>query len=196
MCLSERDRAVVAANPAGPQRADGLPATIADYLRYMRALVRARTTTPRDDQISELASALHSGGFALSEDELVVVLALNLLAGAITSLPGNLTAIINTLVSDPSRWRDLTDCPGEASAFVEEALRFDNQGGFFRTTTRDVALGGIRIPAGKQSPSSIVPYPRVRAVTQLMSRDAWDVCCDRRFGTFGGMTAMADRLPA
>jgi hypothetical protein len=49
---------------------------------------------------------------------------------------------------------------------------------------------------GKQSPSSIVPYPRVRAVTQLMSRDAWDVCCDRRFGTFGGMTAMADRLPA
>ncbi|MDB5796927.1 MAG: cytochrome [Paucimonas sp.] len=63
-------------------------------------------------------------------------------------------AIVNALycfATNPGQWQALRERPDLARAAFEEILRFESPfQTFFRTTTRDAELAGVRIPAGEK----------------------------------------------
>jgi len=73
-----------------------------------------------------------------------------LTAGVDTTVIG-LGCALDCLARDPAQWQLLRADPALAGAAFEESLRFASPvQTFFRTTTRDVTVGGVRIGAGEK----------------------------------------------
>ncbi|MGP0067086.1 MAG: cytochrome P450 family protein [Isosphaeraceae bacterium] len=119
------------------------------FLRYIRRLVQARRSALRDDLISSLIEA-HEAGDHLSEDELVAMIFLLLIAGHETTvnLIGNGTL---ALIEHPNAMARLRDDPSLIKSAVEELLRYD--GPLATATERfareDVTIAGVTIPRGE-----------------------------------------------
>jgi cytochrome P450 PksS len=118
------------------------------FLRYIRRLVRLRRENPQDDLTSALVQAKEAGD-RLSEDEMVAMIFLLLIAGHETTvnLIGNGTL---ALLTHPEQMDKLRADPLLTSSAVEELLRFD---GPVEMATERYALGpvefsGVVIPAG------------------------------------------------
>jgi cytochrome P450 len=119
------------------------------FTDYLRAMFEEKRKNPKEDLISALVWAEEAGD-KLSEDELLGVLLLLLVAGYETTanLIGNGTL---ALLQHPDQLQKLRDDPSLIKAAIEELLRYD--GPFEITTERfareDVAIGETVIPKGE-----------------------------------------------
>ncbi|WP_257451877.1 cytochrome P450 [Archangium lipolyticum] len=121
---------------------------VVQFTKYLRARVRERAAAPRDDLLSLLVTGRDERDSALSDPELVSMLSQLLNAGheTTTNLIGNALVL---LLDRPEQLRALREDPGLIPQAVEESLRMDAPvQGLFRTTTREVELGGVKLPAG------------------------------------------------
>jgi cytochrome P450 PksS len=152
--VPERDRAYFhrlsshAVNIVSPaQMIAALPA-LYQFVRYLRRLCRERALEPRDDLMSLLAQAQVEGS-KLSEDELIGMIFLLLVAGHETTvnLIGNGTL---ALLTHPSQLEHLRDRPEIMKTAVEELTRFTAPVLFAteRWATQDLEIAGMRIPKG------------------------------------------------
>jgi len=113
--------AIVATNPSRWGMIKAIPNILA-FLRYIRRLVALRRLEPREDLVSSLVLAEEAGD-RLSEDELVAMIFLLLVAGHETTvnLIGNGTL---ALLRSPDDWENLRDDPDLIGSAVEELLRY------------------------------------------------------------------------
>ena len=119
------------------------------FLRYIRRLVQTRRADPQDDLVSALVQVREAGD-QLSEDELLAMVSLLLIAGHETTvnLIGN---GMLALMEHQEQMDRLRDDPRLIRPAVEELLRFD---GPLETATEryarvDVTLAGVTIPRGE-----------------------------------------------
>ena len=88
-------------------------------------------------------------GVVTAEEAALLVRSL-LTAGVDTTVVG-LGCALDCLARDPAQWQLLRDDPALAGPAFEEALRFASPvQTFFRTTTRDVRVGGVTMGAGQK----------------------------------------------
>ena len=117
-------------------------------MRYIRKMSRARQAEPRDDLLSALVQA-HEAGDRMSEDELLSMVVLLLVAGHETTV--NLIANgVVALLDHPAELERLRETPALIKPAVEELLRYDSpvQLATERYAREDVTLGGVTIPRG------------------------------------------------
>lgn len=116
--------------------------------RFFKKLIALRRHQPQDDLISALVQVEEQGD-SLSEDELIAMLLLLLLAGheTIVNLIGNGTL---ALLEHPDQFEKLKVKPDLIESAIEEILRFTNpvQQIAPRYTIEDVELGGHFIAKG------------------------------------------------
>jgi cytochrome P450 len=118
-----------------------------EFSAYLRDLLPARRRHPGDDLISALIAA-HDAGDQLTEDELIGVCMLVLIAGHETtrSLIG---AGVLALLRHPGELALLAASPAMMEPAVEEVLRYDPPVQLLmRYALRDAVAGGITVPAG------------------------------------------------
>jgi cytochrome P450 PksS len=119
------------------------------FLRYVRKLIKARRRSPRDDLVSALVQA-EEAGQQLSEDELVAMVVLLLVAGHETTvnLIGNGTL---ALLQHPDQMEKLRGNPGLIKPAIEELLRYCSpvETGTERFAREDVTIAGVTIPHGE-----------------------------------------------
>jgi cytochrome P450 PksS len=116
---------------------------------YFRKLVALRRATPQDDLVTALVQAEEAGD-RLSEDELIAMLGILLVAGYETTV--NLIGSgALALIQNPRQRDRLQAAPALAESAIEELLRFTSPLEFAtpRTALEDVTLGGTCIPRGE-----------------------------------------------
>ncbi len=87
---------------------------------------------------------------AVTEDEAALLVRSLLTAGVNTTVIG-LGCALDCLARDAAQWRLLRENPSLAGSAFEETLRYASPvQTFFRTTTRDVEVGGVRIGEGEK----------------------------------------------
>lgn len=126
----------------------GLPHVMA-FMRFIRKLVKARRLNPQDDLATALVQAEEAGD-QLSEDELLAMIFLLLIAGHETTvnLIGN---GVFALLQHPQQLERLQSDPALIKSGVEELLRFESP--LYTATERfasqDTIIAGVRIPRGE-----------------------------------------------
>jgi cytochrome P450 len=119
----------------------------ADFAAYLRGLLPSRRRSPGDDLISALIG-VHDAGGALTEDELIGLCMLLLIAGHETtrSLIG---AAVLALLRHPAELAALAAEPSLAAHAVEEALRYDPPVQVAsRFALRSTEIAGVTVAAG------------------------------------------------
>jgi cytochrome P450 len=115
--------------------------------RYLAAAVADHRARPRGgDLIDTLVEASETGD-GLSDAQVTGVVS-QLLVGGNETTTSLITNCVWRLLERPALWAALCANPALVPAAIEESLRFDPPVlGLFRTTTRDVTLHGVTIPA-------------------------------------------------
>lgn len=114
---------------------------------YLRDLLQQRRTQPRDDLMSGLI-AVEEAGDQLTEDEIVATCNLLLVAGHETTVNLIANAVL-AMLRHRDAWTELAHDPGNASAIVEETLRYDPPVQLVgRIAGDDMSIGDTRIPKG------------------------------------------------
>lgn len=143
------------------------------FVRYLRRFFRERRRDPRDDLASALIQAEEAGD-KLSEDELLAMVFLLLIAGHETTvnLIGN---GMLALLEHPDQMDKLRRDPSMIKTAVEELLRYTSP--VFMSTERyareDLDLQGVTIPRGGMTLGVIGSANRDEAVFE--NADALDV---------------------
>jgi cytochrome P450 PksS len=118
------------------------------FLRYTRKLVRQRRDEPADDMVTALIQA-REGDDRFSEDELVAMIVLLLIAGHETTV--NLVANgMLALLTNPEQLQQLRENPARIESAIEELLRFASplDTATERYVREDVSIAGVDIRAG------------------------------------------------
>jgi cytochrome P450 len=118
-----------------------------DFAAYLRGLLPSRRRSPGDDLISALIG-MHDSGGSLTEDELIGMCMLLLIAGHETtrSLIGG---AVLALLRHPAELAALAAEPSLVEQAVEEVLRYDPPVQILsRFTLRSAQVAGHTIPAG------------------------------------------------
>jgi cytochrome P450 PksS len=119
------------------------------FLRYIRKIIQRRRANPQDDLISALARA-EEGGDTLSEDELLAMVFLLLVAGHETTvnLIGNGTL---ALLEHPEQKEKLRNDPALIKPAVEELLRYASpvEMATERYARAETRIAGMTIPRGE-----------------------------------------------
>ena len=140
-------RSIVAASPSGWGMLKAIPSAVA-FLRYIRRLVASRRAAPRDDLLGSLVQA-EEAGETLSEDELVAMVFLLLVAGHETTvnLVGN---GMLALLRNPTQMERLRADPTLLKSAVEELLRYESPlaTATERFAREDMTVCGVTIPRG------------------------------------------------
>ena len=116
------------------------------FQHYFIGLVNERRSAPREDLISDLLET-PAGERPFDDTQFANLLTSMVIAGheTTTQLIGNGLAL---LLEHPERWQTLCTHPERIPQAIEEILRYDAPvHAFFRTTTREVTVGGITFPA-------------------------------------------------
>ncbi|MFF4368641.1 cytochrome P450 [Streptomyces sp. NPDC001594] len=131
--------------PAGPEELVG---AVRGVHGYLVELVAARRAAPGDDVLSGLIAARDSGD-RLSEDELVSLAFLILMAGSET-VQHLIGGGLFTLLTHEAELAALRERPELLPEAVEELFRYavPHQTAIRRFPTEPVEIGGVRIPAG------------------------------------------------
>ncbi|WP_306325138.1 cytochrome P450 family protein [Streptomyces venezuelae] len=129
-------------------RPDVVDAASHAMAEYMTGLIAAKRRDPGDSLLDRLVAA-RDGDDHLSEDELVSLAVLLLVAGHETTTHTLGNALL-ALLQDPAALGRLVADPDGVPAALDELLRFDSavSTATFRFTTEPVTLGGTDIPAG------------------------------------------------
>ena len=118
-------------------------------VRYLRKLFAERSAEPHDDLVTALVQA-EAGGDRLSEDELLAMVGMLLLAGHETTinLIGSGTL---ALLQHPQQRDRLQQNPALAESAIEELLRYTSPADFTtpRVTRQEVRIGDVTIPRGE-----------------------------------------------
>ena len=116
---------------------------------WLHDSVQARRAAPADDFISALITATTAEGDpALSYEEVVGVLNSMMVAGVETTAIF-IPTLVRELLARPALRQQVVADPSILPAVVDEGLRlWPPARGVRRTTTREVELGGVTIPAG------------------------------------------------
>ncbi|MEU6561397.1 cytochrome P450 [Nocardia nova] len=141
--------AIVAASATGGiQHAQD---AVGELSQYFIAMIDKRKLEPADDTISHLvASGLGSDG-DVGEILQIIGFAFTMITGGNDTTTGNLGGAVQLLTTEPEQRRRLLDDPDLIPGSVDEFLRMTSPAqGLARTTTRDVELHGVTIPAGRR----------------------------------------------
>ena len=118
------------------------------FIRYLRRFFRERRSDPRDDLASALIQAEEAGD-KLSEDELLAMVFLLLIAGHETTVNLIGTGML-ALLEHPDQMDRLRQNPSMIKTAVEELLRYTSP--VFMSTERhareDLNIQGVTIPRG------------------------------------------------
>jgi cytochrome P450 len=131
---------------------NGLPpdqrrASVMEMIGYFGKMAMERRAQGAEDLITALVQA-EIEGEKLAEPEIIGFCILLLIAGneTTTNLISNM---LNLLAQRPKLWDPLRADRSLIEPFIEESLRYESPVQFLqRRPTRDVELGGARIPAG------------------------------------------------
>jgi pimeloyl-[acyl-carrier protein] synthase len=155
---------------------------------YVRELVAVHRRRPAGNLLSALIAVEEGaveGGARLSEDELVSMCMLLLLAGHETTASLIANAAL-ALLRHPGQWARLVERPGLADGAVEEALRYDSPAQFVtRAAMADIEVSGRRICRGDDV--VLVIAAANRDPEQFLQPDRFDLeRQDVRHLSFGG----------
>jgi cytochrome P450 PksS len=118
-------------------------------IRYLRKIIKKRRSNPRDDLVSALARAEEAGD-RLSEDELLAMVMLLMVAGHETTvnLIGNGTL---ALLEHPGQMEKLRNDPALIKPALEELLRYASpvETATERYARADAMVAGVTIPRGE-----------------------------------------------
>lgn len=165
----------------GPSQ-EGIDAMMKSFGYYFE-LIQQRRAKPQDDMISRLIEAeIDEDGEARRLDDIEIAAFANLLGGAgaetVTKLMGNAVVVF---ADNPDQWRKLHDDRSKIPAAIEELLRYEGPSQYqVRTSTRDVTLHGIAIPAG--SAVLLINGSATRDERVFPDPDRFDVDRERKFG--------------
>jgi cytochrome P450 len=121
---------------------------ILEFQRYFVAWRTRKAELPGDDLLSMLVATRREDGQPLSTEEYLALCAQLMVAGSETTR-NHLLSMMLLLCDDPALQQRLRADPAQVPRFVEESLRLESPvQGLYRRTTREVELGGLRIPAG------------------------------------------------
>jgi cytochrome P450 len=149
----DRDRfdgwtdAIVAASSSG--RSDGAADATAAMLGYFSSLIERRRRDPGDDTVSHLVAA----GVGDDDAGLLSILGyvFAMVTGGNDTTTGALGGAVQLLAQAPDQRELLIRDPSLVRGAAEEFLRLTSPvQGLARTTTRDVELHGVTIPAGRK----------------------------------------------
>ena len=139
---------------------DASGSTGGQVFRYIRKLVRVRRRDPQDDLVSALVAAEQAGD-KLSEDEVVAMIFLLLIAGHETTvnLIGN---GLLSLIEHPEELEKLREQSSLMSSAVEELARYEGPLEFAnaRWARCDVTISGVTIPKGEPALLSLTSANR------------------------------------
>lgn len=162
---ADRDRfdgwteAIVAANAeGGPLEAmAGAASATTDLMAYFGALVEqrraelARRAAPEDTVAHLVAAADDAGGDARTDVVAILGFVFTMVTGGNDTTTGMLGGSLELLAGAPAEWARLVADPGLVGDAVEELLRLTSPvQGLARTTTREVELHDVTIPAGRR----------------------------------------------
>jgi cytochrome P450 PksS len=118
-------------------------------MRYLRRLIAWRRAEPRDDLVTALLRAEEAGD-KLSEDEVIGMIALLLLAGYETTMSLIASGAL-ALIQHPRQRELLRQNPAVAGSAIEELLRYTSPADVatFRLAREDVTIGSVTIPRGE-----------------------------------------------
>lgn len=141
--------AIVAANAAG--NVLDAAAAVAEMAGYFGTLVERRRHEPGEDMISTLVHERLEDGSAPSFASILGI-GFTMVTGGNDTTTGLLGGALELLTRVPAQRALLAaDLAGRTRAAVEEFLRLTTPvQGLARTTTREVEIGGRRIPAGRK----------------------------------------------
>jgi cytochrome P450 len=137
--------AIVAANALG----DPLAASdaVGELFDYFAVLAEARRADPRDDTISQLVHA----DAAPADIAGIIGFAFTMVTGGNDTTTGLLGGSTVLLTERPEQRQRLLDRPELIGPAVDELLRLTSPvQGLARTTTRDVVIAGVTVPAGRK----------------------------------------------
>jgi len=122
--------------------------TVVAFQHYIADVVNEQRKNPQDDMLGVHIAYQIPGADALSFEELIAMVCGFIMAGHRTTVDslGNALAL---LLQPNSRWQRLSEHPELIPSAIEEVLRYDAPvQALFRTTTREVTLGGVPLPQG------------------------------------------------
>jgi cytochrome P450 len=155
--FQHRTRALLSMTTDGPT----LVQVRNEMIQYMLGLVRAKRLQPGDDLLSGLIGREDDPEGALSDEELVSIGNLLLVAGHETT--ANMLSLGTlALLEHPAQLAALSADPALIDQAIEELLRYLTivQFGLIRTATEDIEVGGQRIRAGKPIVASLAAANR------------------------------------
>lgn len=130
-----------------PEYHDHIRTNVAEMESYLRAVIRARRATPKNDLVSDLL-APSADGQRLSDEEVLSMLFLVMPAGFETST-NLLSHAARALAARPDVLAALRRSPWLIPAFIEEVLRHEPPvHAILRVAAVDAVVAGTRIPAG------------------------------------------------
>ncbi len=139
--------AIVQANATGSVLA--AHDAVADLYRYFTELTAWRRTHSGDDMISVLLDSVVDGK-AVTDEE-ILGFCFVMIAGGNDTASGLISGLAAALTEYPDQRRRVLADPGLVTSAVEELLRFITPvQGLSRTTTKDVEVAGVAIPAGRK----------------------------------------------
>jgi cytochrome P450 len=150
---------------------------------YYYGLIQQRRAEPQDDMISRLIEAeVLDDGEGRRLDDIEIASFANLLGGAgaetVTKLVGNAVVVF---AQNTEQWQQLQDDRSKIPAAVEELLRYEGPTQYqVRSSTRDVPLHGLTIPAG--SAVLLINGSASRDERVFPDPDRFDIDRVRKFG--------------
>ncbi|RKH21849.1 cytochrome P450 [Corallococcus praedator] len=120
------------------------------FQHYVARLIAARRYEPSDDLASYLVTT-DTDGEALTLPELIIAIAGSLLAAGHETTTALLAQCWKQALLQPGLWQRLREDRSLVPHLIEETLRFDSVShGMIRTTTEEVQLAGVTLPAGSR----------------------------------------------
>ncbi|ASW54313.1 cytochrome P450 [Plantactinospora sp. KBS50] len=125
-----------------------LVAAQVEIFDLLTELLERRRVDPGEDLVSILIAA-RTNGRALSESQ-ILYNALNVAVGGDETTPFTASAIVEALIQHPAEATRLLDRPELLDTAVDEMFRWTSTNAYVaRTTTQDVTIRGVAIPAGQ-----------------------------------------------
>jgi cytochrome P450 len=138
-----------------------------DFQNYLKRLIEQRRTKPADDIISAFIELRVDGERPLSDAEVVGQMMGVIAAGHETTM-NMLSLTLWHALEHRAVWEAICADPSAIPGLIEEGLRYDSPSqSLWRTTTREVTLSGVKIPAGERVSVLIASANRDAAVYRL-----------------------------
>jgi cytochrome P450 len=122
--------------------------SVGELFAFFSELIERRRTDPGDDTISDLVQASEGSGVTSLQ---ILGFAFTMVTGGNDTTTGLLSGGLELLAGHPAQRQMLVEQPGLIRGAVEELLRLTSPvQGLARTTTRDVTVSGVQIPAERK----------------------------------------------